>query len=73
VASPAPSNVLAALRLRSVGRWQRREASGDMIIVQYADDIIVSFEYQTDARRFRDAMRERWRNTRCRFTRTRPA
>jgi hypothetical protein len=30
-----------------------------MIIVHYADDIIVGFEYQTDARRFWDAMRER--------------
>ena len=40
-------------------RWRRREASGDMIIVRYADDIIVGFEYETDARRFWDAMRER--------------
>jgi hypothetical protein len=30
-----------------------------MIIVRYADDIIVGFQYQTDARRFWDAMRER--------------
>ena len=40
-------------------RWRRREASGDMIIVRYADDIIVGFQYETDARRFWDAMRER--------------
>ena len=30
-----------------------------MIIVRYADDIIVGFEYQTDARRFWEAIRER--------------
>ena len=30
-----------------------------MIIVRYADDIIVGFQYETDARRFWDAMRER--------------
>ena len=30
-----------------------------MIIVRYADDIIVGFQYVTDARRFWDAMRER--------------
>ena len=42
-------------------RWRRREASGDMIIVRYADDIIVGFEHETDARRFWDAMRERLR------------
>jgi RNA-directed DNA polymerase len=40
-------------------RWRRREASGDMIIVRYADDILVGFRYETDARRFWDAMRER--------------
>jgi RNA-directed DNA polymerase len=40
-------------------RWRRREASGDMILVRYADDIIVGFQYEADARRFWDAMRER--------------
>ena len=40
-------------------RWRRHEAAGDMIIVRYADDFIVGFEHETDARRFLDAMRER--------------
>jgi RNA-directed DNA polymerase len=40
-------------------RWRRHEATGDMIIVRYADDIVVGFEHETDARRFWDAMRER--------------
>src|SRR3984893_6584197 len=40
-------------------RWRRREATGDMVIVRYADDIIVGFEHEADARRFWDAMRER--------------
>jgi hypothetical protein len=40
-------------------RWRRREAKGDMIIVRFADDIVVGFEHETDARRFGDAMRER--------------
>ena len=40
-------------------RWRRREATGDMIIVRYADDIVVGFEQETDARRFWDAMRDR--------------
>ena len=30
-----------------------------MIIVRYADDIVVGFQHETDARRFWDAMRER--------------
>jgi len=41
-------------------RWRRREASGDMIIVRYDDDIVVGFEHETDARRFWDAMRGRF-------------
>ena len=40
-------------------RWRRREATGDMIIVRYADDIIVGFQHEADARRFLDAMRDR--------------
>jgi RNA-directed DNA polymerase len=39
--------------------WRQRKAAGDMIIVRYADDIIVGFEREDDARRFLDAMRER--------------
>ena len=40
-------------------RWRRQEAYGDMIIVRYADDLVVGFEHEDDARRFLDAMRER--------------
>ena len=40
-------------------RWRRREATGDIIIVRYADDVIVGFEREDDARRFLDAMRAR--------------
>ena len=42
-------------------RWRRREATGDMIIVRFADDIVAGFEHEADARRFWDAMRERLR------------
>ena len=40
-------------------RWRRRQATGDMIIVRYADDVVVGFEHETDARCFWDAMRDR--------------
>ena len=40
-------------------RWRRREATGNMIIVRYADDFIVGFEHETDARRFLEEMRAR--------------
>jgi group II intron reverse transcriptase/maturase len=42
-------------------RWRRREATGDMIMVRYADDIVVGFQHERDARRFWDAMRDRLR------------
>src|SRR6266436_1264226 len=40
-------------------RWRQREATGDMVIVRYADDVVVGFEHEDDARRFLDAMRAR--------------
>ena len=40
-------------------QWRRREATGDMIIVRYADDVVVGFEHEADARRFRDDMERR--------------
>jgi RNA-directed DNA polymerase len=40
-------------------RWRRCEATGNMIIVRYADDLVVGFEHEMDARRFWDAMRKR--------------
>jgi RNA-directed DNA polymerase len=42
-----------------VERWRRRETTGDMIIVRYADDFIIGFEHETDAQRFLDEMRKR--------------
>src|ERR1700681_715588 len=41
-------------------RWRQREATGDMVIVRYADDVVVGFEHEGDARRFLDAMRARF-------------
>ena len=40
-------------------RWRRREARGDMIMVRYADDIVVGFQHESDARRFWNEMRDR--------------
>ena len=40
-------------------RWRRREARGDVIIVRYADDIVVGFQHEADARRFWDTMQRR--------------
>src|SRR5215472_14715693 len=40
-------------------RWRRREVTGDMIIVRYADDFIIGFQHEADARRFRNDMCKR--------------
>src|SRR5271170_592058 len=40
-------------------RWRRRKATGDMIMVRYADDTVVGFQHEADARRFWEAMRDR--------------
>jgi RNA-directed DNA polymerase len=42
-------------------RWRHREATGTVIIVRYADDLVIGFEHEDDARRFWEAMRERLR------------
>jgi RNA-directed DNA polymerase len=40
-------------------RWRGREATGDMIIVRYADDLIIGFQHEAEARRFLEIMRAR--------------
>src|SRR6185312_10883955 len=40
--------------------WRNRHARGDVIIVRWADDFIVGFEYQEDAQRFLTELRERF-------------
>ena len=60
VISPLLANIYLhyALDLWAM-RWRRRKATGDMIIVRYADDFIIGFQHEADARRFLDQMRER--------------
>jgi RNA-directed DNA polymerase len=40
-------------------QWRRRHARGDVVIVCYADDYMVGFEYQRDAQRFLADLRDR--------------
>jgi group II intron reverse transcriptase/maturase len=39
--------------------WRRHHARGEVIIVRFADDFIVGFEYEQDARRFLAGLRPR--------------
>src|SRR5512143_1338698 len=52
VASPLLANIyLHYVFDLWVERWRRREARGNVIIVRYADDIVVGFQHEADARR----------------------
>ncbi len=42
------------------GWWRKRHARGNVIIVRFADDFIVGFEYQDDAERLLEGLRERF-------------
>lgn len=42
-----------------VQQWKRQKASGDVIVVRFADDTIVGFQYESDAKQFQDELKER--------------
>src|SRR5229473_6188206 len=58
------SPVLANLYLHYVldlwvDQWRRKEATGDVIIVRYADDAVLGFQHRKEAERFLEQLRER--------------
>ena len=42
-----------------VHTWRKRHATGDMVVVRYADDTIVGFQHRADAERFLHDLTER--------------
>ena len=42
-----------------VRRWRQSQARGEVIVVRYADDIVVGFQNRSDAERFRAELTER--------------
>jgi RNA-directed DNA polymerase len=42
-----------------VEAWRKKAATGDVIVVRYADDVVLGFQYRTDAERFLRDFRER--------------
>ena len=58
------SPILANLYLHYVldlwaNQWRKKEATGDVIIVRYADDAVLGFQHQDEAKRFLEQLRER--------------
>ncbi len=41
-------------------QWRRRHARGDVVMVRFADDIVLGFEYRMDAEQFHKDLRERF-------------
>jgi group II intron reverse transcriptase/maturase len=41
-------------------RWRKTQARGDLIVVRYADDIVVGFQHRAEAERFLAELRERF-------------
>ena len=39
--------------------WRRKTATGDVIVVRYADDLVLGFQHRTDAERFLREFRDR--------------
>jgi group II intron reverse transcriptase/maturase len=42
-----------------VQAWRRKQTRGDVIVVRFADDIVLGFQNQSDAERFRQELTER--------------
>lgn len=60
VISPLLSNIYLHYALDLwAHQWRQRHAAGDVILVRYADDSVMGFQYEADARRFLAAMRVR--------------
>ena len=46
-----------------VQAWRRKHAHGDVIVVRFADDIMVGFQHRADAERFLAELTERLRSS----------
>src|SRR6202022_1763542 len=42
-----------------VNVWRKKWAQGEVVVIRYADDTIVGFQYQADADRFLENLRQR--------------
>ena len=62
VVSPILANVYLHYALDLwVHRWRRQRASGDVVIVRYADDFIAGFQHEHEAKAFLQDLQERLR------------
>jgi len=58
--SPLMSNIYLHYALDLwVHQWRQRHARGEVYVVRYADDVVLGFQYEQDARAMRSAIAER--------------
>ena len=43
-----------------IHQWRRRQARGQVVVCRYADDMVLGFQYEDDARRLLEALKERF-------------
>jgi len=61
VISPLLSNIYLHYVLDEwVKDWRRRQARGEVIIVRYADDFVMGFQYKEEAERFLQELKDRF-------------
>ncbi len=61
VISPLLSNIYLHYVLdKWVAQWRKSKANGEVIIVRYADDFVMGFQYRGEAERFLRGMKERF-------------
>jgi len=44
-----------------VRAWRKKQAKGDVIVVRFADDIVLGFQSEVEAKQFRDDLEDRFR------------
>ena len=60
VISPLLANIYLHYVLDQwVAKWRKESAGGDVIIVRYADDFVLGFQYRQEAAQFLEQLRER--------------
>ena len=60
VISPLLANVYLHYALDQwVDQWRRQGATGDVVVVRYADDFVVGFQHRSEAERFRSTLAPR--------------
>jgi retron-type reverse transcriptase len=72
VISPLLANIYLHYVFDLAHQWRRRHATGNVVMVRYADDIVIGFDKRIDAQCFRIAMQRRLKSSDSRYIRRKP-